>query len=174
MFCLFAVPARAGPISINFEGGCLTSFPQGGATWTSVDHFRFAEFWDLDAGCAATVSIPITFHIRFDNFDGTGGLLIRQLEGSLPPCGRGQIDWQEYVDGSTSSGELGPLGAIVFNTGLNCSAFPPERIAPFFPAPGPEIPVPIPEPAILALAGVGLGWGAWKRRHHFIDTWLIH
>jgi hypothetical protein len=172
MFCLFAVPARAGPISINFQGGCLTSFPQGGATWISVEHFRFAEFWDFEAGCEATTSIPIARYERVDNFDGTGGLSMRQLETQLPLCGRGQIDWQGY-EGSSGS-ELGPLGAIVFNTGLNCSEVPQALIPSYLLIPGPEIPSTIPEPAILALMGSGLAWGAWKRRQHLTDAWLIH
>jgi hypothetical protein len=187
MLCLlFAGRAQAAPIEINFEGGCLTSFPGGVATWRSTTHFRFAEFWDLEAGCASTTAIGVTFYERFDNFDGTGGLFIRQLQSRLPLCGRGQIDWQEYIEGTDK--ELGGLGAIVFNTGVNCSqlapppptspgtpgppfAPPPEQ--PFLLTPGPplipttpELPLPqvVPEPGTLALVGLGLGVGYWKRR----------
>jgi hypothetical protein len=132
-----------------------------------VEHFRFAAFWDVEAGCEATTSIPVTLHQRFDDFDGTGGLAIRQLESLLPPCGRGQIDWQEYVAGSR---ELGPLGAIVFNTGLNCSELSSELIPPYLSPAHPKVSPSIPEPGILTLLGLALGWGSWKdrknRRHN--------
>ena len=165
VICLFAVPARAEPISINFEGGCLTSFPQGGAIWTSAEHFRFAEFWDLEAGCGATASIPVTLYQRFDDFDSTGGLSIHQLESLLPPCGRGQIDWQEYVAGpSGPNTELGPLGALVFNTGVNCSELPPEQIPLYLSGVTPMVPPSIPEPATLALLGFVVGWASWQYR----------
>jgi hypothetical protein len=100
-------------------------------------HFRFASFGSLEAGCAPTVEIPTTMYKRFDNFDGTGGLLIHVSSDMLYPCGRGQFD-------------AGDTWYLTVDTGIDCADYippapPPIVLPPIVPFAPPDLLTPVVE-----------------------------
>lgn len=157
---LLAAPLEAAPITTNLTGNCVEALPATGATWQSTSHFRFAVFWDYTLDCEATIANGYGPYIRFDNFDGLGGLRIEMAADALYACKKHQIDWQEVLE----DGSLGALGAIIINPGLNggCASGGPGSV---ITTTGGEVPLtPVPEPGTGLMMLIGAGVVAIRRR----------
>jgi PEP-CTERM motif len=137
LLLLAATPVSADPILATIENRCVPFVPNAEVFWRSTAHFRFASFWSLEAGCAPTVEIPTTMYKRFDNFDGTGGLLIHVSSDMLYPCGRGQFD-------------AGDTWYLTVDTGIDCADYippapPPIVLPPIVPFAPPDLLTPVVE-----------------------------
>jgi hypothetical protein len=137
LLLLAPTPVSADPILATIENRCVPFVPNAEVFWQSTAHFRFATFWSLEAGCAPTVEIPTTMYERFDNFDGTGGLLIRVSSDMLYPCGRGQFD-------------AGDTWYLTVDTGIDCADYtppvpPPIVLPPVVPFAPPDLLTPVVE-----------------------------
>lgn len=94
---------------------------------------RFAAFHEGAAGCQETIAYAAPS--RLIQVEGSGFAYRPELAGEL--CGRYQLDF-----GSRLTGQL--LGAVVVNTGRDCSSDPSTPTT------------PVPEPATIFLLTAGL------------------
>lgn len=145
---VFVPSAQADPVMATHDG-CVTALPATEATWTSTRHFQFVASWDPVPGCEPTIAHAMVLHEWLEDFDGSGGLMVKTVMDWFPKCGRIQFDAQSYVSADSNILDEMGLVSLVFDTGVDCASV--EGLSPG-PTPTPQ---EVPEPPVIALLASG-------------------